>query len=57
MSLLTTAGAVASQWRWAVAGLLVAAGLILGWSANGWRLKAAQAAEKAKAYANGKRGT
>lgn len=45
MDILKTAGAVASQWRWAVAGLLVAAGLILGWSANGWRLKAAQAAD------------
>lgn len=45
MGILTTAGAVFSQWRWGLAGLLVAGGLILGWSANGWRLKAAQAAD------------
>lgn len=45
VSILATAGAVASQWRWAVAGLLVAAGIIFGWTVADWRAKALQAAD------------
>lgn len=45
MDVFKTAGAVFSQWRWGLLGLAVAGALIFGWQANGWRYKAAQAAD------------
>jgi hypothetical protein len=45
VGILTTAGAVFSQWRWGLAGLFVAGGLIFGWTVADWRAKAAQAAD------------
>lgn len=45
MGFLKTAGAIASQWRWGLMGLIVAGALIFGWTASGWRYKAAQAAD------------
>jgi hypothetical protein len=45
VDILKTAGAALSQWRWGLLGLIVAGALIFGWQANGWRYKAAQAAD------------
>lgn len=38
-----------AYWKWAVAGALVAALVLAGWVANGWRIRAAQASDLQKA--------
>ena len=38
-----------AHWRWGVAGAFVAALVLAGWVANGWRIRAAQASDLQKA--------